>query len=69
MVLTAVARWFFLLASTYSHAPRIAIVGVGFVGGSFAYSLMIHGTVSEMALIDVDKKRVEVRSSYQIHGL
>ena len=46
-------------ASIYFHAPKIAVIGTGFVGSSFAYSLMIHGTVSEIVLIDVDKKRAE----------
>lgn len=45
--------------STYSHASKVAVIGTGFVGLSFAYCLMIHGTVSEIVLIDIDKKRAE----------
>lgn len=56
-------------AGTCSHAPKIAVVGTGFVGSSFAYSLMIHGTVSEIVLIDVDKKRAEGEAMDLNHGV
>ena len=56
-------------ASIYSHAPKIAVIGAGFVGSSFAYSLMIHGTVSEIVLIDVDKKRAEGEAMDLNHGV
>ncbi len=56
-------------ASIYSHAPKIAVIGTGFVGSSFAYSLMIHGTVSEIVLIDVDKKRAEGEAMDLNHGV
>ena len=36
---------------------KVAIIGAGFVGSTFAYSLMIRGIVSEVVLIDIDKKR------------
>jgi L-lactate dehydrogenase len=58
-----------LSASTYSHAPKIAVIGTGFVGSSFAYSLMIHGTVSEIVLIDIDKKRAEGEAMDLNHGV
>jgi len=58
-----------LSASAYSHAPKIAVIGTGFVGSSFAYSLMIHGTVSEIVLIDVDKKRAEGEAMDLNHGV
>jgi len=53
----------------YFRAPKVAVVGVGFVGASFAYSLMIHGTVSEIVLIDIDKKRAEGEAMDLNHGL
>ncbi len=59
----------FLTGSEYFHAPKIAVIGVGFVGSSFAYSLMIHGTVSEIVLIDIDKKRAEGEAADLNHGL
>lgn len=59
-----------MLARTqYFHAPKVALIGVGFVGSSFAYSLMIHGTVSEIVLIDIDKKRAEGEAMDLNHGL
>ena len=54
---------------SHSHATRIAVVGAGFVGSSFAYSLMIRGTVSEIVLIDVDKKRAEGEAMDLNHGV
>ncbi len=53
----------------YFRAPKIALIGVGFVGSSFAYSLMIHGTVSEIVLIDIDRKRAEGEAMDLNHGL
>jgi L-lactate dehydrogenase len=58
-----------LSPSTYSRAPKVAVIGAGFVGSSFAYSLMIHGTVSEIVLIDVDKKRAEGEAMDLNHGV
>ncbi|NIQ07388.1 L-lactate dehydrogenase, partial [Candidatus Bathyarchaeota archaeon] len=55
--------------SQYFHAPKIAVIGIGFVGSSFAYSLMIHGTVSEIVLIDIDRKRAEGEAMDLNHGL
>lgn len=56
-------------ASTCSRAPKIAVVGTGFVGSSFAYSLMTHGTVSGIVLIDVDEKRAEGEAMDLNHGV
>jgi len=58
-----------LSVSACPHASKIAVVGTGFVGSSFAYSLMIHGTVSEVVLIDVDKKRAEGEAMDLNHGV
>jgi L-lactate dehydrogenase len=38
---------------------KVAIVGVGNVGSTIAYSLMLDGIVSELALIDIDKEKSE----------
>jgi malate/lactate dehydrogenase len=48
-----------LSVNVYSHASKVAVIGTGFVESSLVYSLMIHETVSEILLIDVDKKRAE----------
>jgi len=51
------------------HLPKIAVVGTGFVGSTFAYTLMIRGIVSEIVLIDKDKKRAEGEAMDLNHGL
>jgi len=38
---------------------RIAVVGAGNVGATFAYSLVLSGLASEIVLIDADKARAE----------
>ncbi len=52
-----------------SHAAKIAIVGVGSVGSSFAYSLMIRGFASEIVLIDANKKKAQGEAMDLEHGL
>lgn len=41
------------------RAYKIVIVGSGKVGTTFAYTLLLHGLVGEIVLIDVDKERTE----------
>jgi len=48
---------------------KVAIIGAGFVGSTFAYSLMIRGIVSEIVLIDIDKKRAEGEAMDLNHGM
>lgn len=38
---------------------RVAIVGAGFVGTTFAYSLLIHGIVPQIVLIDINEDRAK----------
>lgn len=38
---------------------KVAIIGAGFVGSTTAYALMMSGVVSEIALIDIRKDKVE----------
>jgi L-lactate dehydrogenase len=42
-----------------THKTRIAVIGAGMVGSSFAYAAMIKGLASELIMIDVDKNRQE----------
>lgn len=47
---------------TLLHAPhpyRVAIIGVGRVGATLAYTLLLKGAVGEIVLIDLDKDRAE----------
>ena len=48
---------------------KIAIVGAGFVGTSFAYSLLIRSLVSEVVLIDANHDRAEGEAMDLSHGL
>ncbi len=48
---------------------KVAIVGTGFVGMSFAYSLMIQGISSEIVLIDIDKKKAKGEAMDLNHGM
>ena len=45
--------------SLETRAPRIAIVGAGFVGSTTAYALMMSGMAAEIVLIDRDSRRAE----------
>lgn len=44
------------------HAPhprKVAVIGAGNVGATFAYALVLNGLVGEIVLIDVDRDRAE----------
>jgi L-lactate dehydrogenase len=43
----------------HPHPVRVAIVGVGNVGATFAYASLLSGLASEIVLIDVDRDRAE----------
>ena len=51
------------------HPAKVTVVGVGSVGASFAYSLMIHGAVSEISLIDANAKKAMGEAMDLEHGL
>ncbi|MGD2142912.1 MAG: L-lactate dehydrogenase [Anaerolineae bacterium] len=42
-----------------SQSRRVAVVGAGNVGATFAYALVLNGLVGEIVLIDVDRERAE----------
>ena len=48
---------------------KIVVVGAGFVGISFAYQAMSQGICDEIAIIDIDKKKVEGEVLDLNHGL
>lgn len=48
---------------------KIALVGTGFVGMSFAYALLNQNACDELALIDLDQKRAEGEAMDLNHGL
>jgi L-lactate dehydrogenase len=42
-----------------SHPVRVAVVGVGAVGATFAYALLLSGLASEIVLIDANRGKAE----------
>ncbi len=42
-----------------NRPTRVAVVGVGLVGSTFAYALLLSGLASEIVLIDVNRERAE----------
>jgi L-lactate dehydrogenase len=54
---------------TSSTLRRIAIVGAGAVGATFAYALMIRGQADEIVLIDVNRDKAEGEAMDLRHGL
>ncbi|MFP3984537.1 MAG: L-lactate dehydrogenase [Candidatus Bathyarchaeia archaeon] len=57
------------MAEKKTGGPKVAVIGAGFVGTTFAYSLLICGTVSQIVLIDIDKKKAEGEAMDLNHGL
>jgi L-lactate dehydrogenase len=57
------------LSKTEIGGPKVVIVGAGFVGTTFAYSLIIRGLVSQIAIIDINKERAEGEVMDLNHGL
>jgi L-lactate dehydrogenase len=49
--------------------PKIVVVGAGFVGTTFAYSLLIHGLASQIVIIDINKERAEGEVMDLNHGM
>ncbi len=41
------------------HPRKVAVVGAGNVGATFAYALVLNGLVGEIVLIDIDRQRAE----------
>lgn len=52
-----------------STSRRIAIVGVGSVGSTLAYALMIQGQANEIVLVDVNRAKAEGEAMDLGHGL
>jgi L-lactate dehydrogenase len=55
--------------STGRVKGKVAIVGTGDVGATIAFSLMNSGTVSEIALIDIDREKAEGEAMDLSHGV
>jgi L-lactate dehydrogenase len=48
-----------MMAEPHRNPTRVAIVGVGNVGATFAYALLLSGLAAEIVLIDANKARAE----------
>ncbi|MFK5882960.1 MAG: L-lactate dehydrogenase [Candidatus Izemoplasma sp.] len=48
---------------------KVAIIGTGFVGMSYAYALLNQGAVEEIVLIDINKDKAEGEAMDLNHGL
>jgi L-lactate dehydrogenase len=47
------------MSTEHSQLNRVAVVGAGNVGASFAYALLLSGPAAEIVLIDVNRERAE----------
>lgn len=53
-----------------THNPtRVAIIGTGNVGATFAYALMLSGLAAEIVLIDVNKSKAQGEAMDLNHGV
>jgi L-lactate dehydrogenase len=57
------------VVSQSAGSPKIVIVGAGFVGTSFAYSLLIRGLATEIVIIDINRDRAQGEAMDLNHGL
>ena len=54
---------------TAAHPTRVAIVGAGKVGSTFAYALMLSGLAAEIVLVDADPRRAEGEAMDLAHAV
>jgi L-lactate dehydrogenase len=52
-----------------AHPTRVAIVGVGAVGSTFAYSLLLSGLAAEILLVDANARRAEGEAMDLAHAV
>jgi L-lactate dehydrogenase len=53
----------------YNRVNRIALIGTGFVGSSYAFALLNQGITEELVLIDLNKEKAEGDAMDLNHGL
>lgn len=53
----------------YDDRKKVAVIGVGMVGMSYAYSLLNQNICDELCLIDIKKERVKGEAADLSHGL
>ncbi|MCL6447250.1 MAG: L-lactate dehydrogenase [Armatimonadetes bacterium] len=52
----------------FDDQRKIAVVGVGAVGASSAYAMMISGLIDELVLVDINRERAEGEAMDLAHG-
>ena len=52
-----------------NNVNRVALIGTGFVGTSFAYAMVNQGITGEIILIDVNKEKAEGEAMDIAHGI
>ena len=57
------------MLSPTAHPSRVAIVGVGNVGATFAYALLLSGLASEIVLIDANHGRAQGEAADLSHAV
>ncbi len=57
------------MSSQEFKSPKIAIVGAGFAGTTFAFSVLIHGLASQVVLINRTREKAEGEVMDLTHGM
>ncbi|TLM98988.1 L-lactate dehydrogenase, partial [bacterium] len=57
------------MTHTHGHPTRVAIIGTGNVGATFAYSLLTSGLSSEIVLIDANQSKAEGEAMDLMHAV
>lgn len=57
------------MIEAHRHPARVAIVGAGRVGGTFAYALLLSGLASEIVLVDENRAKAEGEAMDLNHSL
>jgi L-lactate dehydrogenase len=56
-------------AASAAHPSRVAVVGTGNVGSTFAFALVLSGLASEIVLVDADTRRAEGEAMDLTHAV
>ena len=57
------------MTTSKPHPTRVAVVGVGAVGSTFAYTLLLSGLAAEILLIDANARRAEGEAMDLAHAV
>ena len=57
------------LPSPEAHPTRVAVVGAGAVGSTFAFGLLLSGLAAEILLVDANARRAEGEAMDLLHAV